>query len=365
MAIDCSSRSSSSQNIPLSDLCSQTAFYSAKKTFANRKNKWGEAAPTLDHYYCQLLRTPTHTLAITSDGIGTKIELAERCEIYSTLGYDLVAMVADDIICSGAEPTHLSNILDVDALDSKIVGELFSGLQEAAEEVGMMITGGETAELGSRIGGYGSKMHFNWCATGLGVLPNDKKPIDGSEIQVGDAVLSLRSCGLRSNGFSLARKILNAQFGESWHKAYFTEEKTWGEQLLTPSLIYAPHILHLLQRGYPIRGIAHITGGGIAGNFERILAPWNKGALLDALYAPHEEMKQLQSLGEITDRQAYETWNMGNAMLLVVPPYSVDKVLEELKERHIHAKQAGLITEERAITLHTRVSSQLQFSYED
>ena len=99
MASDTScSSSQNAESISLSDHCSQTAFFAAKKTFENRKDKWGEAAPTLDHYYCQLLRTPTHTLAIASDGIGTKIEIGERCQTYSTLGYDLVAMIADDIV---------------------------------------------------------------------------------------------------------------------------------------------------------------------------------------------------------------------------------------------------------------------------
>lgn len=343
MTRDCSSRSLYPNVIPLSDLCSQSAFSSAKKTFSNRVNKWGEAAPTLDHYYCQLLYTPTHLLAITSDGIGTKIEIAERCRKYSTLGYDLIAMIADDIICSGAEPTHLSNILDVDVLDKKIVDELFLGLQKAADESGMMITGGETAELGKRISGFGPNMHFNWCATGLGVLEKSKKPIDGSEIKEGDLVISLESCGLRSNGFSLARKILQKEFGDDWHEEKFSKTKTWGEQLLTPSLIYAPHILSLINKEIPLNGIAHITGGGIAGNFERILFPWGKGAVLDSLFDPHEDMKQLQNMGQISEKEAYETWNMGNAMLLVVDPKHADKVLIELKERHISCQIAGVI----------------------
>ncbi len=350
----------------LSDFCSQSAFYAAKKTFLNRKHKWGEAAPTLDHYYCQLLRTPTHLLAITSDGIGTKIEVAERCQNYATLGYDLVAMIADDIICSGAEPTHLSNILDVDVLDADIMKELFEGLQKAADETGMMITGGETAELGTRISGYGSRMHFNWCATGIGILPNGKKPIDGSEIQEGDAIISLRCCGLRSNGFSLARKILQERFGNEWHKETLFEGKTWGQQLLTPSVIYASHIVYLLQREYPLRGIAHITGGGVADNLERILSPWSKGAYLDNLQEPHYEMRLLQEWGKLSDRECYQTWNMSNGMLLVVPQESVEKILCELQERKVKAKLAGRITKEPSIVLCSQglEASTLKFEWE-
>lgn len=357
----------SSSTLSLSETCSQSAFNVAKKTFQSRKQKWGEAAPTLDHYYCQLLKTPTHTLAIASDGIGTKIELAERCGKYSTLGYDLIAMIADDIICSGAEPTHLSNILDVDKLDSKIFNELFSGLQKAAEEAQIMITGGETAELGNRIGGYGSGMHFNWCATGIGILENGKKPIDGSDIQSGDAVIALHSPGLRSNGFSLARKTLQKRFGDEWHNEPFHNSKiTWCEQLLTPCLIYSPHILYLLEKQYPLRGVAHITGGGVAANLERILTPWKKGAELTSLYAPNEEMKCLQEWASLSDRESYETWNMANGMLLVLPQQSVAKVLEELKERKIEAKLAGVINEDSAITIHSQAKegAKLRFIYE-
>jgi len=351
----------------LADRCSQTAFMASKRTFHNRAHRWGEAVPTLDHFFCQLLRTPTHTLAIASDGIGTKIEIAERCANFATLGYDLVAMVADDIICCGAEPTHLSNILDVDKLDAHIVSELFLGLTRAANEANMMITGGETAELGNRIGGFGNGMHFNWCATALGILPDHEKAIDGSAINEGDAVISLQSCGLRSNGFSLARKILSAQFGEHWHREWFDREKTWGEQLLTPSLIYAPHIVSLLQKKMPIAGIAHITGGGIAANFERILSPWNKGAVLDSLCAPHEEMKCLQTLGSLSDRTCYETWNMGSGMLLVISPEHQERLLNELRAKKLGAQVAGFVTSERAIIIRSeaRERLKLEFLYED
>lgn len=340
-------------DMQVSDLCSNTAFLAAKETFKNRIGKWGAASRCADAYFCQLLEVPPHILAISSDGIGSKIEIAERCQRYSTLGFDLVAMLADDLVCSGAEPTHLSNILDVDCLDPQIINELFLGLKLAADEAGMMVTGGETAELGSRIGGYGSKMHFNWCGTALGLISAPQKPIDGSEIVEGDLVIALRSPGLRSNGFSLARKILQEKFGNEWHQVAFTEKKTWGETLLCPSVIYAPHILTLLKQGCPLKGLAHITGGGIAANLERILSPWQLGAELDNLLSPSPEILALQELGTISDRQAYEQWNMSHGMLLVISEELASRVQSHFEEGAIPTQIIGRIVNKPEITIHS------------
>ncbi len=344
---------SAGMDMQVSDLCSNTAFLAAKETFKNRIGKWGAASRCADAYFCQLLEVPPNILAISSDGIGSKIELAERCQHYSTLGFDLVAMLADDLICSGAEPTHLSNILDVDCLDPQIISELFLGLKQAADEAGMMVTGGETAELGKRIGGYGSKMHFNWCGTALGVISPPQKPIDGSQITKDDLVIGLKSPGLRSNGFSLARKILHDKFGDEWHKVIFKETKTWGETLLNPSVIYAPHILSLLKQACPLKGLAHITGGGLAANLERILSPWDLGAELDNLLSPSPELIALQELGNIADRQAYEQWNMSHGMLLVISKEDAPKVQMHFEERNILAQIIGRIVQSSDITIHS------------
>lgn len=365
VAVHSSSVSSESSD-SLSDLCSQSAFNSSKETFQNRQGKWGEAFPTLDHFYCQLLKTPTHILAISSDGIGSKVEIAERCRIYSTLGYDLMAMLVDDLICCGAEASHLSNVLDVDVLDKSIIQELFHGLKQAADEAQIMITGGETAELGRRVQGYGSGMHLNWCGTAIGTLDSESKIIDGSKIELGDKVLALRSSGMRSNGFTKARSILEKRFGDLWHEEVFDSESSWGEKLLTPSKIYAPHIYQVLQNS-KVRGIAHITGGGIAGNLERILEPWNKGADLEDLFPPHREMFLLQEWAEMTDKGAYEEWNMGNGMLLVTSPDAVNEVLTELRERKIEAKISGSIVSKPGIRIQSKAieQSMLNFSFEN
>jgi phosphoribosylformylglycinamidine cyclo-ligase len=282
-------------------------------------------------------------VAMTCDGIGTKAEVAERTGIYRTLGYDLVAMVADDLVANGIEPINLVNVLDVDKPDEAIIDELMEGLHAAATECGIAIVGGEIAELGRRTGGWGPRMHFNWCATAIGVPRNGCAPIDGGQIQAGDAVIALRSAGFRSNGFSLVRSILETAHGPSWHDVPSVDGRSWGEVALTPSILFTPSILALIDAGIPLRGVAHITGGGIPSKFGRVLKRSGLGARLDRLFAPHDFMQKLLELGNVDFETAYRQWNMGNAMLVVVPPASADKTLSLLAARGVGAQLAGEI----------------------
>ena len=166
-----SDQKKSGLDIDLGNLCSKDAFGWAKKTFANRNNKAGAAALKVDGVFSNMLQFGNQRIGIASDGIGTKIELAERTGIYHTLGFDLVAMVADDLATAGFEPTNISNIIDVNRLDRNAINALMQGLNEACNYCNMSISGGEIAELGDRIGGFGAGMHFNWCSTAIGILP--------------------------------------------------------------------------------------------------------------------------------------------------------------------------------------------------
>ena len=200
---------------------SRNAYSWSKKTFANRSGKPGEPAQDLDGGFSNEIRFGSERLGISSDGIGTKIEVAERLNQYDSLGYDLIAMTADDLIAAGFVPTNLSNIIDVNHLDYDVVDQLMRGLHDAANFAQIAITGGEIAELGNRIGGWpGAKMNFNWCSTAIGVLhPSLAQPLSGKTARAGHAVVALRSPSFRSNGYSLARKTLTRLFGENWHDA--------------------------------------------------------------------------------------------------------------------------------------------------
>lgn len=354
-------------DIDLGNKCSANAFMWAKKTFVNRDGKMGEVVQDMDGLFSNMISFDSLRIGISSDGIGTKIELAERTRIYNTLGHDLMAMVVDDLVCGGFVPTNISNIIDVDKLDYDTINSLMSGLYDAAAVARVAITGGEIAELGSRIGGYGEGMHFNWCATAIGTLhPLLDAPINGRTIAKDDVIIALSCNGLRSNGFSVARKILAAQFGDQWHVQPYTHAHTttgWGEVLLSPSVIFTPLIVHLLDSQIIPKGIAHITGGGIADNLQRILKTTNSGAYLPQLAPPPPFVTELQAMGELKDEEAYLYWNMGNAMLVIVSPADADKVLQASQVHGYKAKIAGKIIEQRHIAITTHTGAELHITY--
>ncbi|EHO40019.1 phosphoribosylformylglycinamidine cyclo-ligase [Caldithrix abyssi] len=341
-------------DIDLGNRCSKIAFEWAKKTFDFRSAGSGNPLPGLDGAFSNVMDLGGVKIGMASDGVGTKIELAERTKIYHTIAFDLVAMVVDDLAANGLEPVNLSNILDVDALDAAVIDRLMEGLYQAAKVARVTVTGGEIAELGSRISGYGDGMHFNWAATGLAILPTGREVIDGSKVQVGDRIIALKSQGFRSNGFSLLRRIMNEQFGDAWHQAAYGEGKTWGQALLTPSRIYTPLIVDLIKADFEIHGIAHITGGGIGDNLQRVLKINGFGAVLDRLFEPPHFMRKVQELGQVSEAQAYRLWNMGNGMLLVVKAEQAEAVVQFAAKQQYQAQIAGTVQKESAIELKSR-----------
>lgn len=366
-----SSQKPAGYDIDLGNECSRNAYAWSKKTFVNRAGKPGEAAQDLDGGFANEIRFGNARLGISSDGIGTKIEVAERVGKFDTLGYDLVAMTADDLIVGGFVPTNLSNIIDVNTLDYEVIDELMRGLHDACNFAEVAITGGEIAELGNRIGGWaGAKMNFNWCSTAIGSLhPSLERPLSGAAVQAGQAVVALRSPSFRSNGFSLARRTLQNLFGDNWHSApydgpdatpYGKAGHTWGEVLLAPSLIYSPGVARVLDAGLPLHAAAHITGGGIADNFKRVLKN-GVGAELTHLFEPLPAMQKLTELAGITPADAYLYWNMGNGMLLVTDDAQAAAVAAHLQAQGYEAQVAGRITPESGIRLHVGAG---ELSYE-
>ena len=347
-----SNKNKSGLDIELGNTCSQTAFNWAKKTYQFRDSRKGQPAQGLDGSFSNLLIFGDEKIGIASDGIGTKIEIAERTGIYNTLGYDLVAMVADDLATAGFEPTNISNIIDVDLLDHDTIDKLMQGLHDACKFSNITISGGEIAELGNRIGGYGNNMHFNWCSTAIGTLPeNLQNPIDSSNVKENDLVLSLQSRGFRSNGFSMIRKILSAKFGDNWHLEKYDEQQTWGEITLTPSLIYSPLIVELIAQNINLSGICHITGGGIEDNLNRVLKKNKLGAELTDLFPPHQAMTDLMQMHNLSKELAYTYWNMGNGMLIICNELDADRIINIATNRNYNCQVAGKINNKQKITI--------------
>ncbi len=354
-------------NTDLGSKCSKIAFSYAKKSFEHRSNKSGKVIPTVDGGYASMMDIDSAKIGISSDGIGTKIEMAERTGIYSTLGYDLLAMTIDDLSCSGFIPAFVSNILDVDKLDEEIVEELMKGLYDAAKFSDVIITGGEIAELGNRINGFGSNMHFNWCATGIGKLHSSlQSPLTGKEIASDDVILSVYNPGFRSNGYSLLRNILENNFGTDWHLEKFTDESTWGDAALEPSLIYSPLIESLLDNNIIINGIAHITGGGIVDNLGRLIKHNKLGARIDNLWETDKSIAEVIRMGEISLEKAYRYWNMSNGLLIILAKDEAEKAFDLTQGSKIYKiKKAGTVIADSTISIDTGKEKLIYTSFDN
>ena len=292
-------------------------------------------------------------LVQTSDGTGTKMELAEKLGVYESMGRDLLAMVADDAVCTGAEVLGISNTLDVPHVDAAVIDALLGGLSCACREQGVAITGGEIAEV------PGSVSVPVWNATAVGVVGKDRV-VQPETIVPGDSVIALRERGCRSNGFSLIRRVLRDAAGQAWWTAEWREGVGWGEALLKPSTLYQSALLALLGRfGEPrsisIKGLAHVTGGGIPGKFRRILRQTGCGAELCNLWSPPDVLADIVTMGSISQEEAYRTFCMGNGMLVVLPPEEERRALAMLQEAGVEARVAGTITRDPTIVITAEV----------
>lgn len=339
-------------DIDLSDRCSQMADAWAEKTFHQREYKPGMPCQNLGGAFSNMLDFYGIRIGMVSAGLGTKIELAERTGHYRTLGWDLTAIALDELAATGFEPTNIAYILDVDRLDYDILDDLMHGLHDAAKKVSVAISGGKIVESGSRICGYGDRMHFNWSATAIGVLHTKlEHPVDGSNVRPGDMIISLKSRGFRGNDFSPVRKIMTEYLGEAWHSVRYDDMTTWGEALLTRSRTFAPAIGRLLDAGIHLKGLAHITGG-IKENLTRVLKVNGLGASLNNLFEPLSIMKRICELGQISLETAYTFWNMGNGMLIIVDKTAIGPTLLYLNKDGYESVVAGEVTAETGIKIH-------------
>lgn len=311
----------------------------ACESFPSRKNMIGSAVVQEDGF-AGLVDMGSFYLVQNDDGTGSKSEVAWHLKKFDTLGWDLLAMVLDDAICVGAEMITVSNTVDIARVDKEVITPLMRGLKDAALHARVIIPGGEIAELPGQV------EHFVWNATGVGIVHKDKV-ITGNNIRSGDAIIGLRSKGLRSNGYSLARYVLEKNFGEHWFMEAFNDT-TWGELLLTPSRLYAPYIHEIIGRfeepkSHNIKGLVHVTGGGIANNIHRILKGASLGAKIDSPLIPYPFMHELQRIGEVEDKEAYSTWNMGQGMLIITdnPEDILKQLPEDLEARHIGTVKEG------------------------
>ena len=243
-----------------------------------------------------------------ADGVGTKINIARIANDYTTIGYDLVAMCVNDVICSGAKPLYFLDYISTGKIDGKVLDQIMFGIVSGCDKVGIELIGGETAE-------HHRQTEYDLAGFCTGIV-EENEILDGSLIQKGDKVIGFPSSGLHSNGYTLINDML-------WrHKIFYKETP----ELLTPTTIYAS-LIERLKEEIPILGMAHITGGGIPENLPRCLP---KGLKVDVDYNAWplpDIFRKVMMAGEIPEEEMKSTFNMGIGFCIVVPPdVTIDNV---------------------------------------
>jgi len=339
-------------DVKIGDEVSRIMYECARKTWENRRGLLGEVIIPFDDF--SGLRAidvsslpPGSIMNFGFDGIGTKAEIAERVGDHSTIAYDLFAMVCDDAVIRGGEPVLLGSILDFRSLGSgkdnylDCVKQLAQGYVAAAKRANVAVINGEVAELGKRVGGYGP-FNYNW---GAGVVWFAKKDrlLTGHSIRPGDYLVGLREDGFRSNGLSLLRKSMEKVGGYDWHEG---DGREFALSALLPSTIYTPAIVDMFggfnnEPRATIHGAAHITGGGVPGKLGRALKPSGLGATIINSFNPCDMMLFCQSEADISDEEAYGTWNMGQGMIVITP--EPKGVMDVARCHGIESKVMGLV----------------------
>jgi phosphoribosylformylglycinamidine cyclo-ligase len=280
-------------------------------------------------------------LVASTDGVGTKLVVAQMMGRHDTVGRDLVAMCVDDIVCLGAEPLFFLDYIACGSLDEKLVAQIVEGIAQACREARCALIGGEIAEHPHRAS-LSKAPDYDLAGFVVGVVEADRM-ITGSAVAPGDSIVGIESGGLMSNGYSLARKALFEVAGYSLDERLPGIPHRLGDELLKPTPIYAPAILHLLRSEIPVHGIAHITGGGIPGNMVRILPRNTKARIFLDRWETDPIFRAIQDAGRVSSQEMYRVFNMGLGMLLVVPSEVSHKVVDEIRSQGHHAHIVGQI----------------------
>jgi phosphoribosylformylglycinamidine cyclo-ligase len=270
-----------------------------------------------------------------TDGVGTKLKLAFRLKKHDTIGIDLVAMSVNDILVSGAEPIFFLDYFACSKLDVGVAASVVKGIADGCEQANCSLIGGETAEMQ----GMYDPNEYDLAGFAVGLVEKDRI-IDGKSIVAGDVVVGLLSSGPHSNGFSLVRKVIAESSADLFEK--FDDTRTLGHALLEPTRIYVKPVLAAMAQ-VPIKGLAHITGGGLTENIPRVL-PANTCARLDrSLWKRPGVFDWLQKHGRIADGEMHRTFNCGIGMALVVAKEDASRTIDLFTAMGVEACEIGQI----------------------
>jgi phosphoribosylformylglycinamidine cyclo-ligase len=361
-------------NIELGDDISKMLYEASKLTHENRPGFLTE----LHQSFTGFRAIPISVLKdaqdlyinLGFDGVGTKVEIAERMDDHSVVAYDLFAMVCDDAVVRGAEPVAIGSILDVRQLGDpedpesleytkKAIQQLGQGYVDAAKAAGVVVVNGEVAELGDRVGGHG-EFNYNWGAAILWIA-HKNRVLTGHQVQPGHSLVGLTEHGFRSNGITDVRRTMLEHYGPEWHNVVVPAlgEVSLGKLVQRPSTIYSKFVSSLTG-GYnidnepkaAISAVSHITGGGQPSKLGRMLEPSGLGVIIDKPIDPPAIMLEVQKLSKFSDEKAYGKWHMGPGMVIATP--DPETVLNEAAEQGIDAQEIGHITNKPGIKIKNR-----------
>ncbi len=306
-----------------------------KRTFALSPSK---PLLPLGYFANVIALSPEQGLAISTDGVGTKLLIAQALGKYDTVGIDCVAMNANDVICVGARPISMVDYIAVQKIEPGFLAEIGKGLYAGAEAAGINIPGGEIAQVAEMIRddvrqGYG----FDLVGTCVGTV-HPERIIIGQAIEPGDAVVGIASSGIHSNGLTLARRALFRESMTALSEHVAALGKTLGEELLAPTHIYVREAMQMLDEGLAIRALIHITSDGLL-NLARVASA--SGYVIDEPLESHPIFSMIQRAGTIPDSEMFRVYNMGTGLCVIVAPRDADRVVSIARKHGRRAKVIG------------------------
>ncbi|MBF0608871.1 MAG: phosphoribosylformylglycinamidine cyclo-ligase [Magnetococcales bacterium] len=305
-----------------------------RRTF--RKEVLSDIGAFYSLFRVDLTRYNDPVLVSSTDGVGTKLKIAFMLNKHDTIGIDLVAMCANDILTAGAEPLFFLDYLAVGRLDKAVAVDILRGITEGCLQAGCSLVGGETAEMP----GFYAENEYDISGFVVGIL-NRGDAVDPNDIQAGDSVIGLASTGLHSNGYSLVRRLFLDINKLDVNVHMPTLGKTLGEELLTPTKIYVKTILNARET-LKIKAMAHITGGGLTGNLPRILPKGHGIRIRLSSWDVPPIFQLVQKMGNVDDQEMFKTFNMGIGYVLITHREDAQRALEVLSQS---GQQANIIGE--------------------
>ena len=289
-----------------------------------------------------LLNYKEPVLVSGTDGVGTKLVIAQTLDKHDTIGQDVVAMCVNDCLAQGAEPLFFLDYVAVGKNHPAQIEQIVKGVADGCILAGCALIGGETAEMP----GMYAEDEYDIAGFSVGVVEKSKL-IDGSKVEVGDTIVGIASSGVHSNGFSLVRRIINESM-DTYDTPF--ENSTVGETLLTPTKIYIKPVLEVIKN-VDVHAICHITGGGFDENIPRVVHD-DQGILINEGTWPILPIfKYLEKTGKIPHREMFNVFNMGIGMMIIVKPEDADKVISILESKGEKAYKIGEITNTKGVVI--------------